>query len=97
MVIQVDGTALRESPRNIGWFYSQFPSLREGAKALKAEDTRQLTARGTLYVSVREFAVTQSQDTKIAVVGTDTLINNTAVIIRNTGTGSFGLTDKFCI
>ncbi len=84
MVIQVDGNRLREPPRNLRWFYSQFPSLREGAKALKAEDTRQLTARGTLYVSVREFAVTQSQDTKIAVVGTDTLINNTAVIIRNT-------------
>ena len=85
MVILVEGTALRESPRNIGWFYSQFPSLRDGAKEIKAEDTRQLTGRGTLYVSVREFAVTQSEDTKIAVVGTDTLINNTAVIIRNTG------------
>ena len=85
MVILVEGTALREPPRNIGWFYSQFPSLRDGAKGIKAEDTRQLTGRGTLYVSVREFAVTQSEDTKIAVVGTDTLINNTAVIIRNTG------------
>ena len=85
MVILVDGTALRESPRNITWFYSQFPTLREGAKGIKGEDTRQLTGRGTLYVSVREFAVIQSQDTKIEVVGTDTLINNTAVIIRNTG------------
>jgi hypothetical protein len=88
MVILVDGTALRESPRNISWFYSQFPSLREGAKVMKVEETRQLTSRGTLYVSVREFAVIRSDDTKIDVVGTDTLINNTALIIKNTGKSS---------
>ena len=42
-----------------------------------------------LYVGMREYAVTHATDSSISVVGTDNLINNTAVIVRNSGVFSF--------
>jgi len=91
MVILVNNAPISDTPRSLNWLYNQYPSLKDGAKALTSAEPKQLTGSGALYVSVREYAVTHSQDTKISVVGTDNLTNNTAILIRNPGNGSMVL------
>ena len=85
MVILVNNAPISDSPRSLNWLTGQYPSLKAGAKQLVAAEPKQLNGNGALYVGMREFAVTHSQDSSISVVGTDNLINNTAVIIRNSG------------
>ena len=94
MVILVNNAPISDTPRSLNWLYNQYPSLKDGAKALTSAEPKQLTGSGALYVSVREYAVTHSQDTKISVVGTDNLTNNTAILIRNPGESSRKLLGK---
>ena len=85
MVILVNSSPISDSPRSLNWLNNQYPSLLEAAKALVSADMKQVSGTASLYVAAREYAVTHSQDSKVSVVGTDHLINNTAVIIRNSG------------
>ena len=85
MVILVNNVPISDSPRSLNWLYHQYPSLKEAAKQLAAAEPKQLAGAGTLYVAVREYAVTQATDSKVSVVGTDNLTNNTAIILRNPG------------
>jgi len=88
MVILVNHTPVSDAPRSLNWLYAQYPSLREGVKQLTSAETKTVTAAGSLFVSVREYAVTHATDSKVSIIGTDNLINNTAVILRNPGTGT---------
>ena len=90
MVILVNNSPISDSPRSLNWLTSQYPSLKAGgAKQLVTAEPKQLTGSGVLYVGMREYAVTHATDSSISVVGTDNLINNTAVIVRNSGAFSF--------
>ena len=40
----------------------------------------------SLYLTIREFAITHNQDSKVDIIGTDNLVNNVVLIIKNTGT-----------
>ena len=85
MVLLVNNSPLSDTPRSLNWLYNQYPSLKDGAKQLAGTEPKQIHSSGSLFVSAREYAVTHSQDSKLSVVGTDNLINNTAIIIRNSG------------
>ena len=90
MVILVNNSPISDSPRSLNWLTGQYPSLKAGgAKQLVTAEPKQLTGSGVLYVGMREYAVTHATDSSISVVGTDNLINNTAVIVRNSGVFSF--------
>merc|ERR1712106_1036028 len=60
----------------------------EGARVVVDKRREVVGPTGSLYVSVREFAVTHNQDSKIEILGTDNLVNNVAIIIKNTASGS---------
>ena len=95
MVILVNHTPVSDAPRSLNWLYAQYPSLREGVKQLTSAETKTVTAAGSLFVSVREYAVTHATDSKVSIIGTDNLINNTAVILRNPGNTIFLLFNVF--
>ena len=85
MVILVNHTPISDTPRSLNWLYVQYPSLRDPVKQLTAADVKTVTGAGSLFVSAREYAVTNATDSRVSVVGTDNLINNTAIILRNAG------------
>jgi len=68
--------------------YLQYGQLREGARVVVDKRREVVGPAGSLYVSVREFAVTHTQDSKVEILGTDNLVNNVAIIIKNTASGS---------
>ena len=85
MVLLINGVPLDEAPQSLGQLYLQFGQLREGARQVVDKRREVVGPAGSLYVSVREFAVTHSQDSKVEILGTDNLVNNVAIIIKNTG------------
>lgn len=86
MVIMVNGVALSEPVGSLAWLDRQHPAVvKLGTGQLAPEKTREVTARGSLYVSVREFGVVRQQDSKVNIIGTDNLTNNVAIILKNTG------------
>lgn len=88
MVLLINGVPLDEAPQSVGQLYLQFGQLREGARVVVDKRREVVGPTGSLYVSVREFAVTHNQDSKIEILGTDNLVNNVAIIIKNTASGS---------
>ena len=80
---------MEEAPRSVSQLYSAAPQLREAARRL-ADKRREVVGgqAGALYLTVREFAVSHSQDSKVEMLGTDNLGNNVALVVRNPGTGS---------
>ena len=85
MVLLVGGSGLEEAPRSVSQLYSAAPQLREAARRLADKRREVVGPTRSLYVSVREFAVTHSQDSKVEVLGTDNLVNNVAIVMKNTG------------
>ena len=81
----VSGVPLEEAPQSVGQLYLQFGQLREGARLVVDKRREVVGPTRSLYVSVREFAVTHSQDSKVEILGTDNLVNNVAIIMKNTG------------
>jgi len=88
MVLLVSGVPLEEAPQSVGQLYLQFGQLREGARLVVDKRREVVGPTRSLYVSVREFAVTHSQDSKVEILGTDNLVNNVAIIMKNTASGS---------
>ena len=85
MVLLVNGVPLEEAPQSVGQLYLQFGQLREGARQVVDKRREVVGPTRSLYVTVREFAVTHSQDSKVEILGTDNLVNNVAIIMKNTG------------
>ena len=88
MVLLINGVPLEEAPQSLGQLYLQFGQLREGARQIVDKRREVVGPTGSLFVSVREFAVTHSQDTKVDILGTDNLVNNVAIVIKNSGKSS---------
>ena len=85
MVFLVEGVTLDEAPQSVAQLYLQFGQLREAARQL-VDKPRQVVAAGrSLYVTVREYAVTHAQDSKLDILGTDNLVNNVVIVIKNPG------------
>jgi len=88
MVFLVEGVTLDEAPQSVAQLYLQFGQLREAARQL-VDKPRQVVAAGrSLYVTVREYAVTHAQDSKLDILGTDNLVNNVVIVIKNPATGT---------
>jgi len=88
MVLLINGVPLEEAPQSLGQLYLQFGQLREGARQIVDKRREVVGPTGSLFVSVREFAVTHSQDTKVDILGTDNLVNNVAIVIKNSASGA---------
>ena len=69
--------------------YHQFPKMREAARTLVDKRRQVVAGARSLYLTVREFAISHNQDSKLDIMGTDNLANNVAIIIKNQGEGSF--------
>ena len=85
MVFTVDSVSLEEAPQSVSSLYHQFPKLREAARALVDKRCQAMAGARSLYVTVREFAISHNQDSKLDIMGTDNLANNVAIIIKNQG------------
>ena len=85
MVFTVDSVSLEEAPQSVSGLYHQFPKLRAAARTLVDKRREVVSGARSLYVTVREFAISHNQDSKLDVMGTDNLVNNVAIIIKNQG------------
>ena len=85
MVLMINGVALEEAPHSVSQVYGQCPGLRESARTILDKRREVVPAARSLYLTIREFAITHNQDTKIDIIGTDNLVNNVVLIIKNTG------------
>ena len=85
MVFTVDSVSLEEAPQSVSALYHQFPKLREAARALVDKRRQVVAGARSLYITVREFAISHNQDSKLDIMGTDNLANNVAIIIKNQG------------
>jgi len=88
MVLMINGVALEEAPHSVHQVYSQCPGLRDGARTILDKRREVVPATRSLYLTIREFAITHNHDTKIDIIGTDNLVNNVVLIIKNTASGS---------
>ena len=88
MVFTVDSVSLEEAPQSVSSLYHQFPKLREAARTLVDKRRQVVAGARSLYLTVREFAISHNQDSKLDIMGTDNLANNVAIIIKNQGKGS---------
>ena len=77
---------MEEAPHSVHQVYSQCPGLRDGARTILDKRREVVPATRSLYLTIREFAITHNHDTKIDIIGTDNLVNNVVLIIKNTGT-----------
>ena len=91
MVFTVDSVSLEEAPQSVSSLYHQFPKLREAARTLVDKRRQVVAGARSLYLTVREFAISHNQDSKLDIMGTDNLANNVAIIIKNQGEESFKL------
>ena len=82
----INGAALEEAPHSVNQLYSQCPGLREAARTMVEKRREIVGAARSLYLTIREFAITHNQDSKVDIIGTDNLVNNVVLIIKNTGT-----------
>ena len=85
MVFLIDGVTLDESPQSVSQMYLQFSQLREGGRAFVDKRRELVSAGRSLYVTVREYAIAHNHDSKIDIIGTDNLVNNMVMIIKNPG------------
>ena len=85
MVFLIDGVTLDEAPQSISQLYLQFGQLREQARLLVDKRREVVSSVRSLYLTVREYAITHTQDTKVDILGTDNLVNNVVIIIKNPG------------
>ena len=85
MVFIVEGVSLEESPQSVSQLYLQFGQLREKARVLVDKRREVVGANRSLYVTVREYAIAHNQDSKLDIIGTDNLVNNTVIVIKNPG------------
>lgn len=88
MVFTVDSVSLEEAPQSVSSLYHQFPKLREAARTLVDKRRQVVAGARSLYLTVREFAISHNQDSKLDIMGTDNLANNVAIIIKNQASGS---------
>ena len=96
MVFTVDSVSLEEAPQSVSGLYHQFPKLRAAARTLVDKRREVVSGARSLYVTVREFAISHNQDSKLDVMGTDNLVNNVAIIIKNQGEFFIVLTNIIC-
>ena len=82
----INGVALEETPHSVHQLYSQCAGLREAARTMVEKRREIVGAARSLYLTIREFAITHNQDSKVDIIGTDNLVNNVVLIIKNTGT-----------
>ena len=82
----INGVALEEAPHSVHQLYSQCAGLREAARTMVEKRREIVGAARSLYLTIREFAITHNQDSKVDIIGTDNLVNNVVLIIKNTGT-----------
>ena len=85
MVFLIDGVSLDECPQSVSQLFLQFGQLREKARLLVDKRREVVPATRSLYLTVREFAITHTQDTKVDILGTDNLVNNVVLVIKNPG------------
>ena len=90
MVFLIDGVTLDEAPQSISQLYLQFGQLREQARLLVDKRREVVNSVRSLYLTVREYAITHTQDTKVDILGTDNLVNNVVIIIKNPGNYQLG-------
>jgi len=88
MVFLIDGVSLDECPQSVSQLFLQFGQLREKARLLVDKRREVVPATRSLYLTVREFAITHTQDTKVDILGTDNLVNNVVLVIKNPASGS---------
>ena len=89
MVFMIEGVSLDECPQSVSQLYLQFGQLRERARVLVDKRREVVGAGRSLYLTVREYAITHTQDTKLDILGTDNLVNNVVIVIKNPGNDSF--------
>ena len=65
--------------------YLQFGQLQEKARVLVDKRREVVGASRSLYVTVREYAIAHNQDSKLDIIGTDNLVNNAVIVIKNPG------------
>ena len=82
----INGVALEEAPHSVNQLYSQCAGMREAARTMVEKRREIVGAARSLYLTIREFAITHNQDSKVDIIGTDNLVNNVVLIIKNTGT-----------
>ena len=82
----INGVTLDETPHSVHQLYSQCAGLREAARTMVEKRREIVGAARSLYLTIREFAITHNQDSKVDIIGTDNLVNNVVLIIKNTGT-----------
>ena len=82
----INGVALEEAPHSVHQLYSQCAGMREAARTMVEKRREIVGAARSLYLTIREFAITHNQDSKVDIIGTDNLVNNVVLIIKNTGT-----------
>ena len=92
MVLCVGGLALEEAPVSPSSLYQQHPQLAKGARALvdrlPSSHPGQHFSSSSLYLTVREYALAHSSDSRLEVLATDTLATNLALVLRNRQTGA---------
>ena len=81
----INGVALEEAPHSVHQLYSQCAGMREAARTMVEKRREIVGAARSLYLTIREFAITHNHDSKVDIIGTDNLVNNVVLIIKNTG------------
>jgi len=84
----INGVALEEAPHSVHQLYSQCAGMREAARTMVEKRREIVGAARSLYLTIREFAITHNHDSKVDIIGTDNLVNNVVLIIKNTASGS---------
>ena len=85
MVFMIEGVTLDDCPQSVSQLYLQFGQLRERARVLVDKRREVVGAGRSLYLTIREYAITHTQDTKLDILGTDNLVNNVVIVIKNPG------------
>ena len=96
MVFMIEGVTLDDCPQSVSQLYLQFGQLRERARVLVDKRREVVGAGRSLYLTIREYAITHTQDTKLDILGTDNLVNNVVIVIKNPGNNIFYCCGSIC-
>jgi len=89
MVLLIDGTPLSDIPQSIAQLFYSYPSLKDNIQMIfPSFHEKAVDPRKSVYVTQREYAVWSSSSPAGVILGTDCLVNNTALILKCKKTGS---------